>query len=183
MATQATAADSCAATARLFLALWPPPAVRARMAAHAQAWAWPAGARRYAPADWHLTLHFLGAVPRARIEALRQALAVAATGFELDWGRPALWPQGLAVLLPTEVPAGLRQLHAELTLRLQALGCRTESRPYTPHLTLARHAAAAQPPAAPPAWRWPVRSYALAESTGDAAGRYRLLQRYRLAPP
>lgn len=169
--------------ARLFLALWPPASVRAALAAHARAWRWPAGAQRYAPADWHVTLHFLGAVPRSRLPELSAALAVPAAGFVLRFGVPALWPHGLAVLLPSELAPALLDLHAQLAQRLQQLGCRTEARPYTPHLTLARRAAQAQPPAAAPPWSWAVRGYALAESTGEPQRRYRLLRRYRLQPP
>jgi 2'-5' RNA ligase len=172
------------ASVRLFLALWPAADQRQAIAAHASAWRWPEEAQRYAPADWHLTLHFIGATPRTRLHALGEGLAVRAEGFVLDWGTAALWPRGLAVLLPMAVPAGLQTLHARLAERLHALGCRIENRPYQPHLTLARHAAAAQPPRAPPAgWRWPVRSYALVLSTGEPHRRYQLLRRYRLDPP
>src|SRR5512139_2130979 len=96
---------SAAATARLFLALCPGPQVLAAITTHAQAWRWPPGAARYTPPDWHVTLHFLGAVPRARLDELRANLAMPVQPFELRFGEPALWPHGLAVLLPMAVPA------------------------------------------------------------------------------
>ena len=52
------------ASARLFLALCPGPQVQAAVETHAQGWHWNADAARYAPADWHVTLHFIGAVQR-----------------------------------------------------------------------------------------------------------------------
>ena len=168
-------------TARLFLALSPPPAVRAALAAHVQAWRWPAEARRYAPEDWHLTLHFLGAVPRERIEALCAGLAVPVVPFTLRLGLPLRWPQGLAVLLPDESPPLLR-LHEQLGQAVRALGLSTDVRPYRPHVTLARHAAAAEPPAQAAVFDWPVRGYALVESTGEAARRYRIVQAYGAVP-
>lgn len=168
--------------ARLFLALCPPPGVQAALEAHAAQWRWNADAVRYAPADWHVTLHFLGAVPRARLDALRAALACAWDPFELRFGEPVLWPHGLAVLLPMAVPAALQQLHDTLGRRLRQLGLRTDERAYRPHLTLARHAAAAVPPVPPPAWGWTVQDYVLMESTGEAAPRYRVLQRYGQPP-
>lgn len=166
-----------AANARLFLAMCPGAQVLAAIATHAQAWRWPPGAARYTPPDWHVTLHFLGAVPRARLDELRAGLAVPVQPFELRFGEPALWPHGLAVLLPMAVPAALQRLHEELGRRLRQLGLRTDERAFRPHLTLARHAVRAVPPP-PPAWGWLVRGYVLMESTGDPQARYRVLQHY-----
>jgi 2'-5' RNA ligase len=152
--------------------------VQAALVTHADGWRWNAEAARYAPADWHVTLHFLGAVPRTQLDTLRAALAVPLQPFELRFGEPTLWPHGLAVLLPIATPAALQHLHDELGQRLRQLGLRTDERPYRPHLTLARRAAGAVPPTQWPAWGWPVQGYVLMESTGDAAPRYRVLQAY-----
>lgn len=162
---------------RLFLALCPGAAVRAALARHAATWRWNADAVRYQPNDWHVTLHFIGAVPRARLEELRGGLAVPMTPFELRFGEPLLWPHGLAVLLPMAVPPALQALHDALGRRVRQLGLATDARTYRPHLTLARRAAQAVPPP-PPAWGWPVQGYALMASTGGAETRYRLLQHY-----
>ena len=165
-------------SARLFLALLPDVAVLAALAVHRDQWQWPAAAARYAPADWHVTLHFIGSVARSRLEELRAALAVPITPFALGWGRPELWPHGLAVLCPEVVPEALQQLHTQLGQALQPLGLRTDSRPFRPHFTLARHAQAARLPAQWPVFNWAVTGYALVESTGQAAQRYRVLQSY-----
>lgn len=166
------------ATGRLFLALCPDTPTRAALAAHTDAWHWSADSTRYAPADLHVTLHFIGPVPRQRIDELGAALAVPVAPFELRFGEPALWPHGLAVLLPMAVPKGLLQLHAHLGRALRRLDLRTDERPYRPHFTLARHAAHATPPAKCPAFGWQVRGYALMESTGQAGQRYRVLRSY-----
>jgi 2'-5' RNA ligase len=165
-------------SARLFLALCPGPQVQAALAAHAQAWRWNADATRYAPPDWHVTLHFIGAVPRTRLDELRAALAAPLRPFELRFGEPTLWPHGLAVLLPMAVPPALQELHDELGRRLRQLGLATDERAYRPHLTLARRAVHAEPPARWPAWGWRVQGYVLMESTGDPQARYRVLQHY-----
>ena len=166
------------ASARLFLALCPGPQVQAAVETHAHGWHWNADAARYAPADWHVTLHFIGAVQRSRLDELRAALAVPMRPFELRFGEPALWPHGLAVLLPMAVPAALQALHDELGRRLRQLGLKTDERAYRPHLTLARRAVHAQPPAQWPAWGWRVQGYVLMESTGQPEARYQVLQRY-----
>lgn len=164
-------------TARLFLALLPSVAVQAALATHAAAWRWPADAAVYAGDDWHVTLHYIGPVPRARLDELQAGLSLPLTPFELRFGVPALWPHGLAVLLPMAVPPALQALHDALGQRLRQLGLRTDERPYRPHLTLARRADQAVPPP-PPAWGWPVHAYVLMESTGRPEARYRVLQRY-----
>lgn len=170
--------QAAAGSVRLFLALLPSDAIQAALALHRDQWSWPAQAVLYAPQDWHLTLHFIGAVPRPRLDELRAALAVPLTPFELRLERPELWPHGLAVLCPEAVPAALRQLYAELGQALRGLGLRTDARPYRPHLTLARHAAPARPPPARPLPDWRVQSYALMVSTGHAAQRYQVLRHY-----
>jgi len=165
------------AQARLFLALVPDDPVRGELSAHTQAWRWNEGAQRYAPSDWHVTLHFIGPVPRTRLDELRASLAQPFTPFELRFGVPAAWPHGLAVLLPMATPPALQVLHDRLGAQLRRLGLRTDERPYRPHLTLARRADQAVAPA-PPAWGWRVQGYALMESTGRPEARYRVLQRF-----
>lgn len=165
-------------TARLFLALCPDEAVQAAVAEHAAQWRWNVGTNLYTPPDWHITLHFIGAVPRSRLDEMRGALDVPMTPFELRFGEPQRWPHGLAVLLAMAVPGALQRLYDQLGQRLRQLGVRTEERAYRPHFTLARHAEKAVVPAQPPAWGWHVQGYALMESTGDPAERYRVLQRY-----
>lgn len=165
-------------TARLFLALCPGTDVQAALAMHSDAWQWNTDAARYAPPDWHITLHFMGSVARQRLDELRSGLAVPMTPFELRFGQPELWRHGLAVLLPKAVPEGLQRLYGSLEQALQRLGLKTEARPYRPHFTLARHAALAQLPLTPPSFGWQVEGYALMESTGDARQRYRVLQHY-----
>lgn len=152
--------------------------IKAALAKHSDLWHWPADAARYAPADWHITLHFIGSVPCPRLDELRAGLAVPLTPFDLRLDVPELWPHGLAVLCATAVPEALRQLHVELGQALQRLGLRTDPRPLRPHLTLARHAAQARPPLSPPALDWQVEAYVLMASTGDVRQRYQVLHRF-----
>lgn len=165
-------------TARLFLALMPGEATKGGLAKHSDQWHWPADAARYVAADWHITLHFMGAVPHQRLDELRAGLAVPFTPFDLHLDLPELWPHGLAVLCATAVPEALQQLHAELSRALQRLGLHTDPRPLRPHLTLARHAAQARPPLSPPALNWQVEAYVLMASTGDVRQRYQVLHRF-----
>lgn len=161
--------------ARVFLALLPGDEVKAALAAQRDQWQWPEGAVCYAPEDWHLTLHFIGAVPRHRLDEMCAGLMVPVEPFELVFGQPELWSHGLAVWCPLTVPDGLRQLHAHLGEAVRQLGLKTDPRPYRPHITLARHAAQALAPLAAEVLDWQVHGYALMESTGDPTERYRVL--------
>lgn len=152
----------------------------------ADRWTWPAGARRVPARDLHLTLHFLGAVPRDDVPALQAVLALPCPAFTLVLDRTEVWRHGIAVLAAAEVPPPLADLHAALGERLRAFGLRTETRAFRAHVTLARHAMRAVPPAEPPHVRWPVHDVVLVESRGGVAraqGAYHVLQRYGAAVP
>ncbi len=164
--------------ARLFLALLPGPAQQPALAAHRDQWLWHGDEAVYATADWHITLHFLGPVPRSRLAELVQALHLPMAPCVLEFGTAQIWRKDLAVLCPLSVPDALLQLHLDLGMKLQDLGLPVESRTYRPHVTLARHAGNAIAPAQPASFSWPVTAYALMESTGDTLRRYRVLAHF-----
>ena len=168
-----------ARTQRLFLALWPDAGVREQLATHADQWLWPARCMRYAPADWHVTLHFIGDVVAEKMEAIAACAAVPFQPFDLVLDQPRLWARGLAVLGASEVPMPLRTLHERLGNALRGLDLALDTRPYVPHLTLARHADAAIPPAVFVPVRWQVRGFALGLSAGLKEPRYRVIRQYR----
>jgi 2'-5' RNA ligase len=129
------------------------------------------------PARLHLTLHFLGAVPEPRLQALRAALTPPARGlapFDLRFDRVEHWPHGLVVLGLREAPEPLLALHAGLADALRALQLPLEARTFRPHVTLARKAQGAVAPARAPDFLWPVCGFALVQS----ADGYRTLQDY-----
>ena len=165
-------------SARLFLALWPGPTVRARLLVHRDAWIWASTASLVSPERLHLTLHFLGEVPGERLPILQTGLRVPFRPLELRLGYPGLWPNGTAVLEPEAVPARLLELHAALGEALQRLGLSTEARAFRPHITLARRASGATPLADPEQLRWQVGGYALVQSRPEPMGEYTVLVRY-----
>jgi 2'-5' RNA ligase len=164
---------------RLFLALWPDDGVRRQLAAHAEQWRWPAGCVRYAPQDWHATLHFIGDVASEKVQSIATAAALPLQPFGLVFDQPRLWPRGLAVLCASEPPAALIRLHEALGQALGALDLALDPRPYVPHITLARRAEAAIAPRVFAPVQWPVQCFALVLSTGLKAPRYRVLRQYR----
>ncbi|PIY27656.1 MAG: RNA 2',3'-cyclic phosphodiesterase [Comamonadaceae bacterium CG_4_9_14_3_um_filter_60_33] len=178
-----TGQPAASSSQRLFLALWPDDSVRVQLAAHADQWLWPAGCVRYAPADWHVTLHFMGDVAAEKVQAIAAAVALPFQPldlvFNLVFDQPRLWPQGLAVLCASELPAALKNLHEALGQALRVLDLALDKRPYMPHITLARHAEAAVAPEACVPVVWPVNDFALVLSTGQKQQRYRILRHYR----
>lgn len=167
------------AAARLFVGLWPDAGVREALCAQQDAWTWPAGSRPTPPERFHLTLHFLGAVARERVPALVQALGVPCEPFDLRLVRAELWPGGIAVLRPASTPPALQDLHARLGQALHALRQATARERLEPHVTLARRAQGALPPATMAALRWTVRGHVLVESGLAAQQRYRIVAEYR----
>jgi 2'-5' RNA ligase len=160
------------ASARLFVALDPPPQARDALAAWARsaAAALVAGAvqrggapRLLDPAQLHLTLCFLGSRPVAEIEPLAAALAAC------TWEPGELW-LGAPLLLPPRRPGTLavavrspdgrlERFQQSVTAALaRASGWQPERRGYRAHITVARLPGggrsargirAAQPPSGP----------------------------------
>jgi 2'-5' RNA ligase len=172
-----------APTARLFFAIWPDAAARARLYAHAQALHKDCGGRVTRRDNLHLTLVFLGSVARAQIAQI-EAAAARCDGpcFEFALDTTGYWRHNRIVwAAPAAVPAPLRGLVASLESGLAASGCTLDRRPYEPHLTLIRNA---REPRLPPALElaWPVTEFTLVESTRDAHGaRYDVIARWPLA--
>jgi RNA 2',3'-cyclic 3'-phosphodiesterase len=92
--------------------------------------------------DYHVTLHYLGPQPAERLDALAAALeAVAGNRFPMllsgagtfrgEGGTEVLW-------VGVEPTAQLLALHARVAVAIRAVGVPLESRPYRPHLTVAR---------------------------------------------
>ncbi|HMA07197.1 MAG TPA: RNA 2',3'-cyclic phosphodiesterase [Ramlibacter sp.] len=163
---------------RLFVALWPDPATREAVAQWQNAWKWPDRAAPEKPERLHLTLHFLGNVPAQRVAALVGGLRVPCEPFSLELGRGEVWPNGVAVLRPESVPPPLLALHAALSQRVTDFGLPVDSRPFRPHITLARRATGARAPPRGPRLRWQAdHGYVLVSSLPGGAG-YKVLARF-----
>jgi len=167
---------------RVFTGLAIPDSIRSAAERHVPAWKAEFPFERWAhPADWHVTLHFLGETDSAQLPAIRRALEEAAQearpfGLALDrlgtFGNPrhpsVLW-LGLVGMLPQ-----LRSLHSALGSALhRAIGFTPEERPFHPHLTIARKYAGQLPiqtvnlPALPPSdlvYGWTADSITLFQS-------------------
>ena len=166
--------------ARLFFAIWPDAAARERLAALAVEVAAVAQGKPVPAENLHLTLAFLGEVAPERAEALPAiAAALGAPAFTLRFDRVGSFPRArVAWAGCANPPPGLVHLQAGLSKGLAKGGFALEDRPFAPHLTLARKAKVALPPARIEPLHWKVGELALVASR---AGRYETVAAWRLA--
>jgi 2'-5' RNA ligase len=171
--------------ARLFAAAWPPPEVRRLLADLPRPEV--EGLRWTGPAQWHVTLAFLG-------EADRDLALEAFLRLEAPPGARAAMGPGLAWLgrrvLVAEV-AGLEEVAAAVRRGLSGPGLAPDPRPFRGHLTLARSRRPGRPPARPGELAgaglarasWEVREVTLVESHLSRAGAaYEVVGARSLAP-
>lgn len=142
---------------RHFLALRPDEAARAKLVDVEL----PLEARPTHPADLHLTLAFLGTLD----QATSSRAAAAASEVAVAWPPPTPtldrlehWRRSRVLcVVGTDAAGPLIDLAHALSTALAARGLPTQSRPFRPHLTLARlparAVAATGPLATPIAWR------------------------------
>jgi 2'-5' RNA ligase len=124
---------------RLFLAIDLPARVATRLARLVPAGP---GVRPVAIGQMHLTLHFLGSLgPAALASTTAAAAAVGWQGFGLELAGGGRFPnRGAATVLwvGARTSPPLERLHAALAAALRAAGQAVETRPFVPHVTVAR---------------------------------------------
>jgi 2'-5' RNA ligase len=167
---------------RLFFALWPDDAVRTALDEAGKSLL---GKRvkRVPAANLHLTLAFAGSVTAS----VRHCLEAAAAGiqvapFELCFDHCGHWPRPrIAWIGPTQVPPALWSLVGGLRTVFESCGLHVETRPYQPHVTLARKVGSLANDTTITAVPWSIRSFSLVESVTDPRGvRYQRLVSWTL---
>ncbi|RKT46515.1 RNA 2',3'-cyclic phosphodiesterase [Thiocapsa rosea] len=166
---------------RWFFALWPDDAVRAALASRLPELL-PVGARATHPSDFHLTLAFLGPLaPDVLGCAERAADRIRAAGFDLEIDRVGHFARAHVLwCAPATPPEALPALVRDLQAQLSICGLAADPRPYRPHITLARKAAAMPASDWSTPMRWSVRELVLAAGYGGPGPRYRVRRRWAL---
>lgn len=127
---------------RLFFALWPDDETRLTLARLNRSIA-ANECKRVQPRNLHVTLVFLGQVD-AETESLLKlsASAISTQAFELTFDGLSHWSKPGILCLTGRQPAPEQAttLATELAAIAANCGLQTDTRPYTPHITLARHA-------------------------------------------
>jgi RNA 2',3'-cyclic 3'-phosphodiesterase len=169
---------------RVFFALWPAPAVRTALAAHAQKAQAECGGRAMRSENIHLTLFFVGSVERERIRELERAAGlVRGAAFSLVIDQLGYWRHNAIVWAgATECPTALANLASDLRTALAGIGIEGEDRPYVPHITLVRDAQRRPASRTIDACVWDAHEYVLVESVQVAGGvRYEPFARWPLS--
>ena len=168
---------------RLFFALWPSEAVRARLAAQVQTYA--ALGRPIPARNLHVTAAFLGAVPEDRVDFVRAAAKLTLSGkFLLHLERVEFWRRSqLICLIAERTPPELLSIVAGLHAGLRERGFELrEHDTFRPHVTLVRDVTRGPAATGVEQVQWPVESFALVESkVGQRGSEYTVLEEWSLA--
>lgn len=152
-----------ATSVRTFFALVPDDAVRQRFVTLARDVARRSRGRAVSGEHVHLTLAFLGDVPVTSVPDLRGiGDRLPHEGALLEFDTLGAWrASGVAWVAPSRLPPPLTQLHATLNQALRDSGFEVETRPFRPHVTLARRCVQPQGRAVMTPIAWPVRKLCL----------------------
>lgn len=156
-----------------------------RAGIEAQLPAIPRRARAVAPANWHVTLAFLGDTAPERRAAYEDAAGtVVGRPFDLALDRFGYFHRARILWIGAgEVPPALAALHADLNAALAECGHEPDPRPFKAHVTLARKMPPPGGLPAPEPVQWPVGEFCLVRSTLDRTGAwYEVLRRFPLRP-
>lgn len=168
---------------RIFFALWPDPATRARLASIAAQIPLARPARRVPDCNLHLTLHFIGNVDRGDADCMRQrARTVGGEAFEFAIDRYGHFGRARVGWLGcTRVPGALSGLHERLGRGLRDCGYRPEARAFRAHVTVARKLGRMPDAPAFEPLVWKVDNFALVVSRAAESGvRYEVVETYPL---
>ena len=185
-AGEGTAGDAArpeAGTLRVFFALVPPPEIRAALAELGRDRARRLHGRPVPADNIHLTLAFVGAWPRARLDALRTAgAALDGEAMRITLDRQGGFRRsGVAWVAPSSAPATLGMLATALAARLRANGVPHDEKPFHPHLTIARKCRGRFVEGATGPYVWDIDEVALVASDTRAEGaRYTVLATWPL---
>ncbi len=125
---------------RAFFALSPDATVREGLATLGRDVARRSRGRAVSPENAHLTLAFIGDVAKSALPILQGVGDRMPTkGFVLSFDSLGAWrASGVAWIAPSALPPTLLTLHSTLADALVAAGFELETRPFRPHVTLAR---------------------------------------------
>lgn len=167
----------------MFFALWPDEAVVRSLHALSRRVHQSRHGRRTRRETLHLTVAFVGEVPRARLDALigvgDRVFRSSFAPFQLLLERIATWRHNhITFIEPLQLPDTLRVFVDTLRAELERAGFATEKRHFAAHVTLLRKSDTGTGPEmiAPPI-AWPVSGFVLVESQlGREGARYRPLR-------
>lgn len=168
-------------SSRLFFALWPDDQTRqklARLCRSIEA----KGFRPVQPQNIHVTLVFLGNVKAASELLIKHSVTgISAKPFILTFDQLSYWSRPRILCLScSKLVDEVELLVTALNTEVASCGLQTDTRPYRPHITLARHAKyLPEIKFEPIVWR--AESFSLVESCSEPEGvNYKVRQQWPL---
>jgi len=173
------------ATRRLFFALWPTETLREQIEELVRPVLSGCNARLIPPANFHVTLAFLGSVTDDALASIMDAAGqIDSEAFELTFDHVETWMSAhIACLAITPAPAPLTRLVDRLRSSLWVRNVDADRKEFKAHVTLARdwHDRTLDEPIDPLSWS--ATQFVLVESkAGDAGSEYTILDRWPLMP-
>jgi 2'-5' RNA ligase len=172
-------------TSRLFFALWPDDKTRQKLTHLTQS----IKTERFKwvrPHNLHVTLVFLGQVDKdVELSVKQSAAGITAPPFELTFNSLSYWnrPKILCLTCQQPVPEAASVLADALGTATANCGLQTDTRPYTPHITLARHVRYLPNVKIEPII-WRAEAFCLVESCSEPNGvLYKVIQQWPLIKP
>lgn len=171
-------------TLRLFFALWPEAEMRASLSALAHRYQAECGGRAMRAETLHLTMLFVGQLPRERLPELVSAIdGLAFPPFEIELDEWRCWRHNrIGYVAPKRPPEAMLDLAHALRERVQRGDLPFDAKAFSPHVTLLRNIERniSVQPVAP--LRWRIRRMVLVQSVQTAAGvRYEILRAWPAA--
>ena len=166
-------------SSRLFFALWPDDQTRLelmRLNRSIEA----KGLRQVPPHNIHVTLVFLGGVDAVSELLIKQSVTgISAKPFVLTFDQLSYWSRPKVLCLTcSQLVDEAEMLVAALTREVASCGLQTDTRPYKPHITLARHARFLPDINFEPIV-WRAESFCLVESCSEQGGvNYKVRQQW-----
>jgi 2'-5' RNA ligase len=172
-------------TSRLFFALWPDDETRQKLA-HLSQFIKAERFKWVQPHNLHVTLVFLGQTDEDVELSVKQSVpSISAQPFELTFDCLSYWsrPKILCLTCRQPVPEAASMLAFALETVAANCGLQTDTRPYMPHITLARHARyLPEVNIEPIIWR--AEAFCLIESCSKPDGVfYKVIQQWPLIKP
>ena len=164
---------------RLFLALWPYDEVR-QILRQLNCELFMPGSKPVTPANFHVTLVFIGSVTELMANEINQQLAkVAAKPLQLKFDELSYWRKPKVMCLTsTQLASEVIQLEQSLSRIIADFGVALDTRAFRPHITLARHVYR-KPEVEFKPIVWQSEAFCLVESVTKPQGpRYKVIRTY-----
>ena len=171
-------------SSRLFFALWPDDQTKLELVRLNKSIA-AKGFRPVQPDNIHITLVFLGNVDATSELLIKQSVSgISAKPFVLTFDRLSYWSRPKVLCLTcSQLVDEVEILVAALNREVASCGLQTDTRPYQPHITLARHARYLPDIKFEPII-WRAESFCLVESCSELDGVcYKVRQQWPFIKP